>query len=280
MKTAIFQQRLLRWFRHAGRTLPWRTTHDPYKILVSEIMLQQTQVERVKEYYARFLKQFPTAAHLAVASDGVVLTLWSGLGYNRRALNLKKAAQVLGDKPFPQTVEELTQLPGIGPYTAGAVLTFAFNKRVVFADVNIRRVIERFFGVPAHHVPNILHELVEHIKSPHTLYSALMDFGALLCISKPLCGQCPLKAACAAYPAILQQPQRNNKKPATKKFLGSNRWWRGQILKALIVEAKSEQKLYRHIVQQGIANQKQFLLALAELEEEGMIKKRDGAYSV
>ncbi len=250
-------------------------------MLVSEIMLQQTQVDRVKSYYKNFLAAFPTLSFLAHASDAAVLKTWSGLGYNRRALNLKKAAQELAGKPFPQTMEELVKLPGIGPYTAGAVLAFAFNRKVVFADVNIKRVIMRYFGVKEKDVRTLLEHslLVQFVQTAdaHDLYSALMDLGALVCINKPKCVICPLQASCNAYPQILTQPQKQKK---TARFIGSNRWWRGQILKTLVAGKKTEQGLYQCITLHGVKNKKQFQLALLELQEEVIVKRNTTTYEV
>lgn len=271
----LFQKQLTTWYRQHKRTLPWRSTHNPYKILVSEVMLQQTQVERVKEYYATFIKKFPTIEKLAHASDAEVLKVWSGLGYNRRALNLKKAAQALQGRTFPQTQEELIKLPGIGPYTAGAILAFAFNRDVVFADVNIRRVIERYFGIKTKKVYPKLQELANMPGNAHAWYSALMDFGATICLSRPACDICPLQKSCKAYPAVLQIAQ---KRVATKPFIGSNRWWRGQILKVLVKEKKSETALYHAIAVTGVRDKRQFLLALAALQEEMLVKRTQSTY--
>ena len=141
-----FQQRLSQWYRRYGRDLPWRRTTDPYAILVSEVMLQQTQVERVLEFYRRFLARFPTVAVLAAASVDDVLTAWQGLGYYRRARNLHLAAQQIMERHqgvFPDTFEEVAALPGVGRYTAGAVLCFAFGKRAPILDTNVQRVLER-----------------------------------------------------------------------------------------------------------------------------------------
>ena len=143
-----FQQRLSQWYRRYGRDLPWRRTTDPYAILVSEVMLQQTQVERVLEFYRRFLARFPTVAALAAASVDDVLTAWQGLGYYRRARNLHLAAQQIMEHHqgvFPDTFEEVAALPGVGRYTAGAVLCFAFGKRAPILDTNVQRVLERIF---------------------------------------------------------------------------------------------------------------------------------------
>src|SRR5919199_101365 len=134
---------LLDWYARARRPLPWRSTRDPYALLVSEVMLQQTQAARVVPYYEAFLARFPDAAALAAAPARDVLAAWSGLGYNRRALALQAAARVVAERGWP---DDLTQLPGVGPYTAAAVGAFAWDRQEVAVDTNVRRVLERFDG--------------------------------------------------------------------------------------------------------------------------------------
>src|SRR3954451_14665892 len=144
-------QALRAWFQTYSRDLPWRRTRDPYRILVSEIMLQQTQVDRVLLKYRAFLETFPTLQALADAAPGDVIRAWAGLGYNRRALNLQRTARAVLDEyggVFPDTPAELQRLPGLGPYTAGAVACFAFERDVAFMDTNIRRVGRRVFAGP------------------------------------------------------------------------------------------------------------------------------------
>jgi A/G-specific adenine glycosylase len=168
---------LLDWYREHGRDLPWRRTRDPYAILVSEVMLQQTQVDRVIPRYLAWLERWPTVEALAAASAGEVICDWQGLGYNRRALNLHRAAQRVAADGWP---DDLTELPGVGRYTADAVARFAFDAAVLPVDTNIRRVQERtgatFSPLSAH---------------------ALMDLGASVCLARvPRCGICPLAAHC------------------------------------------------------------------------------------
>ena len=168
---------LLAWFAVHGRDLPWRRTRDPYAILVSEVMLQQTQVERVVPRYLEWLERWPSADVLACASPADVIRAWQGLGYNRRGLNLLRAARQVVRDGWP---DDLTQLPGVGPYTAAAVANFALGKDLLPEDVNVRRVQERTgrsFSAGA--------------------AQALMDLGATVCLARiPRCGACPLAAAC------------------------------------------------------------------------------------
>jgi A/G-specific adenine glycosylase len=171
------EARLLAWFGENGRDLPWRRTRDPYAILVSEVMLQQTQVERVIPRYLRWLKRWPTADALTAATLADVIREWQGLGYNRRAVNLHRAAQHVAAKGWP---DDLTTLPGVGAYTAAAVRNFAFGEAILPLDTNVRRVQERS----------------EHEFGPESA-QALFDLGATVCLSRvPRCGVCPLAAEC------------------------------------------------------------------------------------
>src|ERR687894_1082958 len=149
-RLARIREGLLGWFKENARDLPWRRTRDPYAILVSEVMLQQTQVDRVLPYYTRFLERFPTVQALATASTSDVIRIWSGLGYNRRAVNLQRAARTVVDElggAFLEDPADLKKLPGIGAYTAGAIAAFAYERDVAFLDTNMRRVVSRvIFG--------------------------------------------------------------------------------------------------------------------------------------
>ena len=194
----IVGARLLTHYRATARDLPWRRTHDPYAVLVSEVMLQQTQVSRVAPAFERFMTRFPTLGALAAAPLGAVLREWSGLGYNRRARDLHRIArQCLNG--LPRTVAELDALPGIGAYTAGAVACFAFGQRVAFADVNIQRVLGRFFLGR----PGTTHEAIDldaramPMRSFDLWHHALMDLGATICTATaPKCDACPLNSRC------------------------------------------------------------------------------------
>lgn len=190
--------RLLRWYGRTARPLPWRRTADPYAILVSEMMAQQTQIARVLPAYLRFLRRFPTLAVLARASLGDVLREWSGLGYNRRARDLHRIARA-HPAGLPRTVAALDALPGVGPYTAGAVACFAHGDPVAFADTNIRRVLGRvFLGRIASEREAVALD-AEHLsrRAPAQWHSALMDLGAKICTARtPVCPRCPLEACC------------------------------------------------------------------------------------
>jgi len=200
------------WFRQHGRDLPWRRTRDPYAILVSEVMLQQTQVERVIPRYHAWLERWPTVAALAGAAAGDVIREWQGLGYNRRALNLHRAARIVAEHGWPH---DLTRLPGVGPYTAAAIGNFALGRPVLPVDVNVARVQERTgysFGP--------------------SCAQALMDLGATICLARvPRCGACPLASGC---------PSRDRRYEPVRKqspFEGSFRQRRSATLR-LVAEGE------------------------------------------
>ncbi len=239
-----FVRRLFSWYRKNKRDLPWRRTHDPYAILVSEIMLQQTQVDRVIPKYEAFLKEFPTAEALATASTATVIRAWSGLGYNRRALYLQRTARTVVEKyqgHFPKTVEELEELPGIGPYTARAVACFAFLQPTAPVDVNIARVLHRWFYGLEIPKPKAsakeMQQLAEAILPKKRAYDwnhALMDFGALVSPARrPQCPNCPMRERCAACPQMHTAQWGSIKRKKTVSFVDSNRYWRGHIVEFL-----------------------------------------------
>jgi A/G-specific adenine glycosylase len=212
------RRRLLGWFdRHGRKNLPWQRTRDPYRIWVSEIMLQQTQVSTVIPYYERFLKRFPNVQTLARANLNSVLHHWTGLGYYARARNLKRAAEIIvnqHDGHFPRDIEAVANLPGIGRSTAGAILAFAFDQRHPILDGNVRRVLTRLHAIDT---PVLRRDTEENLwaiaerYTPRTRIAdytqAIMDLGATLCRTRtPDCPACPLQQDCAAH--AQGQPER------------------------------------------------------------------------
>ena len=203
----VFRRRLLRWFRVHGRDLPWRRTRDPYRVLVSEIMLQQTQVARVEAYYHRFLERWPTLEALAEAPAPMVRESWSGLGYYRRAANLHRLAQeVVRDHGgvIPDDPAALRRLPGIGRYTAGAVASFAYERPAPAIDTNVARVLRRAFhprGAPEHRLWATAAELVPRRRGAAAwgFNQAIMELGAVVCTARVArCGECPVRKVCAS----------------------------------------------------------------------------------
>lgn len=211
-RRTAFQRRLLRWYLRHGRDLPWRRTRDPYRILVSEVMLQQTQVERVKEYYPRFLTRFPTVAALAAAGPGEVREAWAGLGYYARSRNLHQAARTMVTShqgKVPRSPEAIRALPGVGPYTAGAVRSFAFGDAAAILDTNAARVLQRVFGVRGdRRRARVLRRLwslataVTPARRAYDFNQAIMDLGATVCRARvPQCLRCPMRGICRSATA-------------------------------------------------------------------------------
>jgi A/G-specific adenine glycosylase len=196
---------LLRWFKKNGRDLPWRKTKDPYAIWVSEIMLQQTQVDTVIPYYQKFLKSFPTVHHLAKANLSKILKVWEGLGYYSRARNLHRASKIIVNhfqRKVPSNLRDLLSLPGIGRSTAGAILSFAYNKEAPILDGNVKRVLSRLFAISGSKAKTerllwgISESLIPKGRS-NPFNQALMDLGSMLCTPKdPQCPHCPLQNFC------------------------------------------------------------------------------------
>jgi A/G-specific adenine glycosylase len=226
------REALLGWYARVRRDLPWRRTTDPYAILVSEVMLQQTQVARVVPRYVEWLARWPTAAALAAASRAEVLAAWVGLGYNRRALALHAAAIAVARDGWPA---DLRALPGVGPYTAAAVGSFAFGEQVAAVDTNARRVAERLGrGAPDELLP---------AGRAADWNQAAMELGATVCTARaPRCGACPVVAWCAATAAAAGDTAASGRSPARRsvrerrpaeRFEDTNRFVRGRVVAAL-----------------------------------------------
>jgi A/G-specific adenine glycosylase len=234
---ADLERLLLDWYAVEGRDLPWRRTRDPYAILVSEVMLQQTQVERVVPRYLRWVKRWPTAKSLAAAPRSEVIREWQGLGYNRRAVNLHRAAERSAKTGWP---DDLTELPGVGRYTADAVARFAMEADVLPVDVNVARVLERTggrFGSGSAH--------------------ALMDLGATVCLARvPRCGACTLAEECPS------RGQRYEPLRKQGRFEGSFRQLRAQTLRLVAERARPAADLDGE--------------AVAALARDGLVRLDDG----
>ncbi len=236
---------LLDWYRQNRRDFPWRKTTDPYKILIAEIMLQQTQVDRVRQKYPLFLKRFPDPTSLALAKRADALHAWAGMGYNNRAIRLREMARCILDKfdgKVPADINRLRELPGVGLYTSHAVACFSFGERVAVVDVNVRRVLSRLFRKmksPGDLLSEpLIRNLAEAIlpRDAYTWNQALMDLGSTLCVArKPLCPRCPVRQFCRS-PHLARA--RSSSVVTTRRKEPShagipNRLWRGKVIKRL-----------------------------------------------
>ncbi|MDX6678147.1 MAG: A/G-specific adenine glycosylase [Solirubrobacteraceae bacterium] len=257
MTHAALQDAVLAWYDANGRDLPWRRTRDPYAILVSEFMAQQTQVARVLERYERWLARWPTAAALAAASPADVLTEWVGLGYNRRALRLREAAAIVARDGWPRDAAGLRALPGVGPYTAAAVASFAFGEPVAAVDTNVRRVASRLRAEPQALLPARRHA---------DWNQAAMELGAVFCTARaPRCDACPAAPWCASRGSVETQPRAAA--GSRERYADSDRWLRGRIVAALaageaLPSAIAPERLER---------------ALAALERDGLVERNGAA---
>jgi A/G-specific adenine glycosylase len=241
-----FHHAVLKWYSQNARDLPWRKTRDPYAILVSEVMLQQTQVARVVPRYVEWLERWPTADALASATPADVIRAWSGLGYNRRAVNLHRCAQAVAARGgFPTEPEELRRLPGIGPYTAAAIACFAFGAQIAAPDTNAKRVLERAFPGRDVSVP---------VGRAYEWNQALFDLGREVCIARrPRCGVCPLAAGCPSRGRTYAPLRRQS------RFEGSFRQRRARLLRELaaagrLPEAECDAEALVSLVRDGLAD--------------------------
>jgi A/G-specific adenine glycosylase len=246
-KIKYIQRQLLRWYHHHQRELLWRKLSDPYAILVSEIMLQQTQVQRVQLKLIEFLKQFPTIQKLARAPMADIVRAWRGMGYNRRAVHLKRLAAIIVKEyagKIPSEPDSLITLPGIGKYTAHAVSCFAFGHYVPIVDVNVRRVLSRYFwkmnDVRSVKTENEIWKIAESIlpRNASDWNQGLMDLGATICTgAKTRCESCPLKTRCSSKHLQLlmrtKKRSRLEKSPEPMHDGIPNRLWRGKIVEVL-----------------------------------------------
>jgi len=274
----LFQEEILAWYAANKRNLPWRETHDPYKILVSEIMLQQTQVSRVIPKYEAWLEKFPTIESLAIAKKEDILHLWSGLGYNRRALYLQKCAVALqklkteniklktDDSPtyWPQTIEELEELPGIGPYTARAIACFAFHQQVAVVDTNVRKVILVKFSEDsgqARMTNKELQEIADELLPIGQAYDwnqALMDYSNI----------------------VLQKEKVVTKKQST--FKNSDRYYRGKLLRVLLVQKSLPVSEIGYVLRDDYSQKDEAWKTklLEGLEKDGLLQIKESEVSI
>jgi A/G-specific adenine glycosylase len=298
-----FAPELLAWFtRHGRRTLPWRTDRAPYRIAVSEFMLQQTQVDRVIPIFERFVATWPTFAALASASQADVVRAWQGLGYNSRAVRLHKLARSVMEThggELPREESALLELPGIGPYTARAIAAFAFDADVVAIDTNVRRIVHRSqFGVEwppladARALDTRAADLVP-AGSGYAFNSALMDLGATLCTARaPKCLLCPLAAICAAAPidpaTLAERAAKHARRRSPQevlRFEQTTRYVRGRVidrLRALDAGQRiSPLVLYEELSATLVHHDAEAVFGvLSGLERDGIVERIDGAVAL
>jgi A/G-specific adenine glycosylase len=257
-RATSLQKRLLGWYDRHRRVMPWRAEQgarpDPYHVWLSEIMLQQTTVAAVKPYFEKFIKRWPTVKKLAAADLDDVLAAWAGLGYYARARNLHKCAKALADKKiFPESVEELLELPGIGPYTAAAISSIAFDHPAVAVDGNVERVVARFFVVEEPSKKLLTEKAVELARGnprPGDFTQAFMELGATVCTPKnPKCGQCPWKTSCAAFAQdrVGEFPRRPEKR--SKPVRHGRLFWLQRANGDFCIEKRTATGLYEGMYQ-------------------------------
>ncbi len=284
---------VLRWYKKHRRPFPWRTTRNPYRVLISEIMAQQTQISRVADFYSAWLKRFPSFKALASASRADVLRQWSGLGYNNRAVRLHQLAKEITNRhrgKLPQTADELMALPGIGKYTAHAVVCFAFGQSLPVVDVNVRRVLSRtVWNIRSssemkseNEIWNIAAALLPKNKASDW-NQALMDIGSQICTArKPKCGECPLYRNCAsAFSPAFAVKFRTLKKIEPHHNGTPRRLIRGKILKTLYTGPKRFNDLLPLLNGNHAAAKRKFLRGvLALMENDGIIEMHGNGTSM
>lgn len=285
-----FKRSLLNWYRRNARVFPWRAHDvDPYVVLVSEIMLQQTQAQRVAEALPRFLEHFPTVHALASATNAQMIRQWKGMGYNSRALRLRDAARRIVEDHhglIPREVAALRALPGIGPYASASIVTFAFNKRVVVLDVNVRRVYSRWIrrqrttiDVEPDDVLTRFALNIIPVRSASRWHHAVMDLGATICTArKPLCSSCPMADLCPSADAL--EPAQRVKR-TEPMFRGEpQRIWRGRFVDALrdAPRGLTPTSLIRTTMSHPLSQAERtwFTALIAALERDSVVTQRSG----
>ena len=262
-KTKQLKKNLLIWYRENKRSFNWRYTNDPWKILLIEIISQQTQINRANIYYQEFIKKFPTPESMSQSSLKTILKMWSGLGYNNRAIRLYESSKLIAEKGFKNIYPNFELLPGVGQYTKNAILSFAYGDKVLALDTNLERVLTRYFAIDStkNYVRKYSDFLLAGVNS-RDLNQALMDLGSSICTSSnPKCDICPLEKKCGKY--ILKS------KNSIEKFKGSNRELRGRIIKLLLVE---NQIAIKDIVNKTSEDEEKIITAINGLKGDGLLK--------
>ena len=264
-KTKQLKKDLLTWYTNNKRSFSWRNTNDPWKILLIEMISQQTQINRANTYYQIFIKKFPTPESMSKSSLKTILKMWSGLGYNNRAKRLYESSKILAEQGFDRIYPNFEMLPGVGAYTKNAILSFAYGDNVLAVDTNLQRVIIRYFGIDntKDFVRKYSNLLLEDINS-EDINQAFMDFGSSICTSSNAkCDICPLEKNCKKY--FL------NSKNSIKKFKGSNRELRGKIIRLLLEE---NQISVKEIEKKIGEEESKIINAITGLKNDGLLKTR------
>jgi len=263
-KIYFLKNELINWYKPNRRKFEWRNTNDPWKILLIEVISQQTQLERANSYYEIFIKHFPTPKRMAESSFSKVLKLWSGLGYNNRARRLYDASKILAKTNFEDIKPDFDKLPGVGKYTKNALLSFAYGEKVITEDTHVKKIISRFFGIKdvAIFIEKNNDYLLKNVDS-RELNQSFMDFGSAICTTKnPKCSICPLNELCKKY--------FTNSNPLQSKFKGSNREVRGKIIKLLTSEGSATQN---QIIKELKINKEKVEIALNGLIKDEVLNK-------
>ena len=264
-KTKKLKESLLIWYKNNKRSFNWRYTNDPWKILLIEIISQQTQINRANIYYQRFIKKFPTPESMSRSTLKTILKMWSGLGYNNRAIRLYESSKLISEKGFKNIYPNFELLPGVGQYTKNAILSFAYGDKVLALDTNLERVLTRYFAADStkDYVKKYSDFLLKDVDS-RDLNQALMDLGSSICTSSnPKCNICPLEKNCKKY--IIRS------KNSVEKFKGSNRELRGKIIKLLVMQ---NQITIKNIAKKTSENEEKIMTAINSLENDGLLKVR------
>ena len=264
-KTKKLKESLLIWYKNNKRSFNWRYTNDPWKILLIEIISQQTQINRANIYYQKFIKKFPTPESMSRSTLKTILKMWSGLGYNNRAIRLYESSKLISEKGFKNIYPNFELLPGVGQYTKNAILSFAYGEKVLALDTNLERVLTRYFAADStkDYVKKYSDFLLKDVDS-RDLNQALMDLGSSICTSSnPKCNICPLEKNCKKY--IIRS------KNSVEKFKGSNRELRGKIIKLLVMQ---NQITIKNIAKKTSENEEKIMTAINSLENDGLLKVR------
>lgn len=275
-KIKDFQHMIFSWWKENRRDLPWRKTQNPYHIHVSEVMLQQTQVSRVLPKYVEFLDIFPTVQSLSAASTGDVIIAWKGMGYNRRALYLKRTAEIVVssyDGMYPQKEQKLLNLPGLGKYTARAILVFAYNQQLAFVDTNIRQIIEHYFFSGAKQHPRDIQAMADQLLPKGKAWDwhqALMDYGALE-LSKNIKKS---DFRNTVIPDMIRNPIRKSTQ-SKLPFQDTNRFIRGRIMDTIRVEYLKKEELINRIEDTYSKPKERIIYNLNNLIKEGLLEQED-----